>query len=115
MGKFLQVRVSASTYEPEDVYRQWPQLSRLAWGEKELADTKTVGVRELSSVLQDKWKFSEDWPADLKNLLAKGIDGLGELDRSLDDALADRRADVADRITYELEDALDELERMVTQ
>lgn len=113
MGKVLQVRVSAATYDPDDVYRQWPELSRLAWGEKQSADLKDVGVRQLTAVLEDKWKFGEDWPRDLKNLLERDVVALRELDRRLEDALADRRADVADRITYELEDALAELENLV--
>ncbi len=113
MGKVLQVRVSATTFDPDDVYRRWPELSRLAWGEKQYADLKTLGVRELTAALEDKWKFGEDWSRDLKNLLAKDVVALRELDRRLEDALADRRADVADRITYELEDNLDELESLV--
>ena len=110
MGKILQVRVSAVTYDPDDVYSRWPELSRLAWGEKEFVDLKGVGVRELTAALEDKWKFGEDWPHDLKKFLAKDVEALRELDRSLEDVLAERRADAADRITYELEDALDELE-----
>ncbi len=113
MGKVLQVRVSASTYDPDDVYRQWPTLSRLSWGEKHFADLKAVGVRELAATLEDKWKFGEDWPQDLKQLLARDVESLRELDQRLEDALADRRADTADRITHELEDALEELEGLV--
>ncbi|WP_031387606.1 hypothetical protein [Desulfonatronum thiodismutans] len=113
MGKVLQIRVSATTYDPDEVYRQWPALSRLSWGEKHYADLKVVGVRELVAALEDKWKFGEDWPQDLKNSLAKDVGALRELDRRLEDALADRQADAADRITYELEDALDELEGLV--
>jgi len=115
MGKVLQVRVSAMTYDPEDVYRQWPGASKLAWGEKALADLKSVGVRELSFVLRDKWKFSENWPQDLKTSLATGVAVLQDLDQDLEDALADRQADAADRITYALEDALDELEDIVSR
>ncbi|PTN33457.1 hypothetical protein [Desulfonatronum sp. SC1] len=113
MGKTLLVRVSAATHDPDDVFRRWPELSRLAWGEKQNADLKDVGVRQLTDVLEDKWKFGEDWPRDLKNFLARDVVALGEMDRRLEDALADRRADVADRITYELEDALDELEGLI--
>ncbi len=113
MGKILQVRVSVATYDPDDVYRRWPELSRLAWGEKQSADFKDVGVRQLTSVLEDKWKFGEDWAQDLKNFLARDVGVLRELDRRLEDALADRQADAADRITYELEDALGELEGLV--
>ncbi|SMP78204.1 hypothetical protein SAMN06295888_13027 [Desulfonatronum zhilinae] len=113
MGKILQVRVSAVTYDPDDVYSRWPELSRLAWGEKQSVDLKDVGVRQLTAVLEDKWKFGEDWPQDLKNSLAKDVEALRELDRRLEDALADRQADAADRITYELEDVLDELESVV--
>lgn len=113
MGKILQVRVSAATYDPDDVYRQWPELSRLAWGEKQYAELKNVGVRKLTAALEDKWKFGEDWSRDLKDFLAKNVEVLRELDRRLEGALADRRADAADRISYELEDALDELEGLV--
>lgn len=113
MGKILQVRVSASTYDPDDVYRQWPVLCRLVWGEKPYADLKAVGVRELVAALEDKWKFGEDWPENLKQLLARGVEPLRDVERRMEDALANRRADAADRITYEMEDALDELEGLV--
>ena len=113
MGKILQIRVSASTYDLDEVYRQWPGLSKLAWGDRRFSEAKAVGVRELTSVLEDKWKFGEDWLQELKDRVGKAVPTLRELDARLENALADRRADEADRISYELEDALDELERLI--
>ena len=113
MGKTLQIRVTATTYDPDEVYRQWPGLSKLAWGDRRFTEARAVGVRELTAVLEDKWKFGEEWPRELKDLVGKAVPRLRELDAFLEDALADRRADKADGISYELEDALDELERLI--
>jgi hypothetical protein len=113
MGKILQIRVSASTYEPEDVYRAWPRLSRMAWGDKRFAQNASIGVRELVAVLNDKWKFGNDWPEAAQTTVGGVVPGLKDLDQELEAALAERRPDVADRLSYKMEDALDELEGQV--
>lgn len=111
MGKVLQIRVSAGTYEPDDVHRYWPRLSKLAWGERAFATSKAKGVRELTATLNDLWKFGNEWLAANRDAVGQALPGLLELDSQLEVALADRRPDVADALSYQIEDALDVLER----
>lgn len=113
MGKVLQIRVSASTYDPEDVYRVWPRLSKLAWGDKRFAENASIGVRELAAKLADRSKFDNDWADDVKRIVEEAVPNLDELDNRLETALADRNPSKADGISYELEDALSELENEV--
>lgn len=113
MGKILQIRVSANTYEPDDVYRAWPRLSRMAWGDKPFAQNASIGVRELVTVLNDKWKFGNEWPETAQAAVGGVVPGLKNLDQELEAALAERQPDVADRLSYKMEDALDELEKQV--
>ncbi len=110
MGKILQIRVSAGTYNADDVYKAWPRLSKLAWGDKRYAENQSVGVRELGEKLEDLWKFGSEWSDDTKNIIGKAVPNLQELESRLESALADRQADKADKISHEIEDALDELE-----
>jgi hypothetical protein len=107
MGKVLQIRVSAETHEPNDVSRHWPRLSRLAWGEAEQA----AGVRELVARLNDLWKFGNEWSAQHKDAVGQALPDLLAMDGQLEAALADRRPDQADALSYTIEDALDGLER----
>ena len=113
MGKVLQIRVTAETYDSDDVYKSWPRLSKIAWGDKRLSEDKTLGVRELVATLQDLWKFGDEWPADTKKMIGDALPNIEELRKRLETALADRNAEQADRISYEIEDALDELESLV--
>lgn len=116
MGNVLQIRVSAGTYEPDDVHRHWPRLSKLAWsklawGERAFAASKAKGVRELTATLNDLWKFGNEWRATNRDAVGQALPGLLKLDSQLEAALADRRPDVADALSYQIEDALDALER----
>ncbi|GAB6057318.1 hypothetical protein [Desulfonatronum parangueonense] len=113
MGKVLQIRVIASTYDADDVYKTWPRLSKLAWGDKRFAGKKPIGVRELVADLEDLWKFGDEWPDDTKTMIGNAVPNLQELDGRLESALANRDAEKADKISYEIEDALDELEGLV--
>lgn len=113
MGKVLQIRVSAHTYDPEDVYRQWPRLSAMSWGPQKFAVNKPLGVRELLATLNDLWKFGNEWSSPSREAVGQALPSLLELDGRLENALADRRPDHADALSYEIEDALDNLEREV--
>jgi hypothetical protein len=113
MGRVLQIRISAYTYNPDDVYQTWPRLSKLAWGEKGLATGKSIGVRELATTLEDIAKYGSEWPEDVKKTINDASSRLRALDDALEAALADRRPDKADALSYELEEALGELESSI--
>lgn len=113
MGKVLQIRVSAQTYAPDAVYKHWPGLSRLAWGQREYAAKTGVGVRELVAKLNDLWKFGNDWPPETQKALGQALPELLELNEKLENALAERQPSDADKLTYALEDGLDGLERSI--
>lgn len=114
MGKALQIRVSAATHDPDDVRRYWPRLAGLAWGDRGYDQPGAVaGVRELVVRLNDLWKFGNDWPQDVRDAVGGALPGLVALDERLEAALADRRPDQADALSYSIEDGLDALEREV--
>ncbi len=113
MGKVLQVRVSAQTYDPDAVYKQWPGVSRLAWGQKEYAVETGVGVRELVTKLNDLWKFGNDWSPEAQKAVGQVVPELLKLNEKLEHALAERQPSEADKLTYALEDGLDGLERSI--
>ncbi|HDQ41112.1 MAG TPA: hypothetical protein ENN39_08825 [Desulfonatronum sp.] len=111
MGKVLQIRVSAETYDPQQVERHWPRLSRLAWGVNATAEGRVMGVRELIAAVNDLWKFGNEWSEEIRETVGRALPGLLDLDHRLEAALADRRPDQADALSYEIEDVLDGLER----
>lgn len=108
MGKVLQIRVSAWTYDEDEVTRTWEGLSALAWPRSPYPGEKR-GVLELVTALENGLAF-EGWPADVAARLKEGIAGAGELKLRLEDALADWDPRQANRLSDELEDALSRLE-----
>lgn len=118
MGKVLQVRVWAGTYRDEDAERAWPGLVALAWPESCVrpvagqapgpADRR--GVLELVQALADGLRFA-GWDVPVRTALADHAAALVALRSRLDDALAAWDARAANRITDELEEALDRAEK----
>ncbi|MEW5771936.1 MAG: hypothetical protein AB1916_00280 [Thermodesulfobacteriota bacterium] len=115
MGKVLQIRVTASTYDPRDVERRWPGLCALAWPPDEMprGDMRrdgTVGVLELVGVLGDEVRYGKMDPAARKALepLLEGVETLGS---RLDAALGDWKPAEANALSDQLEEALDRLEQ----
>ncbi len=115
MGKYLQIRVSAFTYRPEDVERAYPRLLALAWPEyaagKPGVATPKVGVLELTEALADQSIYG-DWSKELTADLERQLATAKTLKSKLESALADWKPDVANRLSDELEDALAELETL---
>ncbi len=103
MGQYLQIRVSAETFDPAAVEKAWPRLCALAGGENR--------VLSLAEVLFDKVRFG-DVPAELKDRLSPGLEKAAALAERLEAALADRDPQTADALSYELEDRLAELEKL---
>lgn len=119
MGKILQVRVSAQTYNPEDMDRAWPRLVRLVWPDggrdfmsRPVDQRGTKGVLELVQELHDTLRF-RSWPEELKEALGPGIEKAVELKAKLETALGDWKASEANTISHDLEDALTAIEAKV--
>ncbi|MGE4556994.1 MAG: hypothetical protein AB7D07_09215 [Desulfovibrionaceae bacterium] len=110
MGKTLTIRVSASTYDVREVARRWPALCRLAWPSRH-RDEDPDGVLQLVSALHDRARFSDDMSREAKEMLADGAAQAARLARDLEDALGERNPQAADKISYEIEDCLDGLEK----
>lgn len=109
MGRYLQIRVSVSTADEETVAKAWPRLVKLAWADG-LPPVGARGVLELTAALADRLSLGMIPPQ-----AAKAVDEparRAERARlNLKEALAQRQPAEADRLTYALEDALDEAEQ----
>ena len=107
MGKILQIRVSAWIYDEGEVEEAWPRLAELAFSVPLKLHKR--GVLEMVTALDDGLRFM-DWPAGLKNSLAPGLKRAIAIKDQLEGALADWDPRRADRLSHELEDALDAVE-----
>jgi len=107
MGTILQIRVSAWTYNEAEVEEAWPRLAELAFS-MPLKHHKR-GVLEMVTALDDGLRFM-NWPATLKDSIAPGLKSAVAIKDRLEGALADWDPRRADRLSHELEDALDAVE-----
>ncbi|MDQ7032131.1 MAG: hypothetical protein Q9M37_05380 [Desulfonauticus sp.] len=112
MAEILQIRVSAYTFNPLEVEQRWPSLYRIASGENYF-QKKPLGVLELVITLNDKIQFSDTISKDIKDFLREPVQKAFALKKQLDAALSNWEAKLADKIAYELEDALDEAEQSI--
>ncbi|MDR2696136.1 MAG: hypothetical protein LBC79_07145 [Deltaproteobacteria bacterium] len=111
MGKILQIRVSAWTYDESEAERAWPRLTELAFSVPLTHHRR--GVLEMVAALDDGLRFM-DWPAPLKGSLAPGLKRAIAIRDQLEGALADWDPRRANKLTDELEDALDAVEASCT-
>lgn len=108
MGKILQIRVSASTYDVSQVGKRWPKLAAHAWGVD--VDKQEHGLLELVETIEDKTRLgllSFKPQGDFHGALQAAV---GLRDR-LEEALAEWRASEANSLSDALEDAIDDLEK----
>ena len=110
MGRLLQIRVSAETFKPEEVEAAYPTLAKLAWTEPRPQGV-TRGMLELPEALFENLSLG-DWPEATEEALRAGISKAQGIRRKLEAALADWQPKDADRLSYELEDTLAELEKI---
>ena len=110
MGRFLQIRLTAGTFDPEESARRWPRLVALAWPVGRPGPRPEPGVVELAEALHEQYHFGE-WDSGLKQDLGSAVEGVFAVRKTLEEALADWRPKDADKASYALEDALDELEK----
>jgi len=107
MGKILQIRVSAWTYDEGEVEEAWPRLAELAFSVPIKHPAR--GVLEMVAALDDGLRFM-NWPAALKNSIELGLKRVVALKDQLEGALADWDPRRANSLSNELEDALDAVE-----
>lgn len=110
MGKYLQIRVSAGTFDPADVEKNYPRLCRVAWEDNGRPTFGEPGVFNLVERLEEVVRFGDLDPT-VKGLLRDGVQRAFESKMELEAALADWDPRRADKISYELEDRLLELEK----
>lgn len=108
MGHVLQIRVMAVTYDPAEVQKRWPFLRSLAWADGAPSEPR-AGVLEMTQALADRLGIAM-LPQSAARALGPEIKAADSLRLRLEAGLADWRPAEADRLSYELEEALDGLE-----
>lgn len=112
MGKILQIRVGAWTYDEDEVTAAWPKLTALVWSELDRWGPSGMkrGVTELAEYLPDFLRFA-DIDDETRKLLAPGAKKVEEKLDAMRSALADWEPRRANTLSNELEDALTALEK----
>ena len=110
MGTFLQIHVSAETYDPADVEKAWPKLCKIAWPPSGTPESGEIDVLRLVDALHDQVRFG-DLPDDAKKELKSKAENAAVLKERLEQALGDRDPKAADALSYRIEDALSDLEK----
>ncbi|ACU88451.1 hypothetical protein [Desulfomicrobium baculatum] len=113
MGKVLQVRVYAYTYNEEDVRKTWPRLWSLAFEEtKPGFPYEMAGVLELVRALDDLYQFGV-MPEAFRAVVASGLPKVVKAVEDLQRHLADWNPQAANQASDRIEEGLGELERQV--
>lgn len=114
MGRILQIRVGAWTYNEDEVLAAWPKLSALVWSELDRWGPAGMrrGVTELAEYLPDSLRFA-DIPKETKERLAPGAEKVSGILKDMRAALADWEPRRANALSDALEDALTELEKQM--
>jgi hypothetical protein len=113
MGKVLQVRVYAYTYNEEDVRKTWPRLWSLAFEEtKPGFPYEMAGVLELVRALDDLYQFGV-MPEAFRTVVASGLPKVVKAVEDLQRHLADWNPQAANQASDRIEEGLGELERQV--
>ena len=111
MGKILQIRVSAWTYDEDEVLAAWPRLCSIVWPQLDQWGPAGMkhGVTELAGYLPDALRFS-DLPDAVKKALRPGVDNVADILEQMRSALASWDPRKANALSEVLEEALSELE-----
>ena len=107
MGKALQIRVSAVTWDEDLVEKLWPQLAELAFSVP--ITHEKHGVLEMVCALREGLKFM-DWPESRRAALQDGVARASATVQQLEKALEDWKPQEANRLSDVLESELDSLE-----
>ena len=117
MGRLLQVRLSASTYDIDALPKTWPSLCQIVWGEdvatKKLGSEPAGGrgVFDLIKALIVALEY-ENWPEAKKQALAPLIKSAHKKMEEMAVFLGDWDAKAANKASDELESIIDELEKV---
>lgn len=108
MGRALQIRVSAVTWNEDLLEKFWPKLQELAFSVP--IRHEAHGVFDMVRALDDGLTFM-DWSVERREAMGPGIREAARLKAALEGALADWDPRSANRLSDELEDTLDKLEK----
>lgn len=110
MGELIQIRVTAGIHDEDKALKRWSALARLAFGPQMDRDfTDKDLLSDLTDALYDKERLGQ-LPQDSASLISKDIKDAHSLANKLYSLLADRSPGEADKISYQLEDLLDQME-----
>ncbi|MGE4265618.1 MAG: hypothetical protein AB7E46_14230 [Desulfovibrio sp.] len=109
MGRILQIRVSAWTFDPAEVEKRWPRLVALGFTPPVLLKQER-GVLELVDNLADRLGMGV-LPEPAQSVLGDSLRRAAAARERLAAALADWNAREANAATDEIEEALDEAEQ----
>ena len=111
MGRILQIRVGAWTYDEDEVLRTWPHITALVWTQLDQWGPVGLphGVVELATHVADAIRFS-DLPKEQKEQLAPLARVVTALLEEMRTALADWKPRAANALSERLEEALTELD-----
>lgn len=110
MGRILQIRVSAYTFNPQEIEKSWPTLFEIAFGQDQKVDNP--GVFELITRLKERILF-EEVQEEVEKILEPKLKEISLLQKKLEEALADWEPKKANQLSYQLEDKLDSLEQEI--
>jgi len=109
VGRTLQIRVSAWTFDPAEVEKRWPRLVALGFSAPVLLKQER-GVLELVDNLADRLGMGV-LPEPAQSVLAASLRRAAAARERLTVALAEWNARAANTATDEIEEALDEAEQ----
>ncbi|BAV92207.1 conserved hypothetical protein [Candidatus Desulfovibrio trichonymphae] len=110
MGKALQIRVSAVTWNEDLMEEIWPKLSELAFSVP--IKHEGHGVLEMVRALDEGLMFMQ-WSCARKKAMGEGIRRAAGLKKALEEALANWQPREANALSDQLEDTLDQLETSI--
>ncbi|WP_462325797.1 formin-like protein 18 [Desulfoplanes sp.] len=112
MGRILQIRVMAYTYDEKDMEHEWPELTSLGFPPSSSPSviSPRKGVLELVDSLADQIRFGM-LETSIETVLAKGINEATSVKKDLEQALADWNPQKANTLSDNLEEILEELEK----
>ncbi|MDR2055329.1 MAG: hypothetical protein LBQ10_05620 [Desulfovibrio sp.] len=110
MGKALQIRVSAVTWNEDLLEKFWPDLTELAFSVPIKHEKR--GVLEMVRALDEGLRFM-GWPEARKTAIGDDIRKAAALGKAIENALADWRPRRANILSDELENVLDRMESAI--
>ncbi len=112
MGNILYIRVSASTYNEDDVKKHFPLLHKLAWRDDDryIPASQRYGVLELIATVQDVLDFAQI-DIEVKNFLMADWKTLCEMKKELEQYVLEWKPHKASELTYTIEEKLAEIEK----